>query len=233
MKRSKQMSESMELGILLALSGGFMDAYSYLYRDHVFANAQTGNILLFGVHLAEKNWAEALHYLFPISAFVIGIALAEMIRMKTGQRKVHWRQICVLLEACVLASVACFPQSMNTEANSLISCACGIQVETFRKIRGQGIATTMCVGNLRSATQSLCEYWHTKNKKAAERGMLYYGIIFCFVIGAVLGNICINYLKGKAILVCVGLLAAVFLLMFVDKEKEEKETVAKRRADAR
>ena len=32
--------------------------------------------------------------------------------------------------------------------------------------------------------------------------MLYYGIIFCFVIGAVLGNICINYLKGKAILVC-------------------------------
>lgn len=59
MKRSKQMSESIELGILLALSGGLMDAYSYIYRDHVFANAQTGNILLFGIQLAEKNWTAA------------------------------------------------------------------------------------------------------------------------------------------------------------------------------
>ena len=53
MNRAKQMSESMRLGILLAISGGFMDAYSYMMRDHVFANAQTGNILLFGVYLSE------------------------------------------------------------------------------------------------------------------------------------------------------------------------------------
>lgn len=26
----------MRLGILLAISGGFMDAYSYMMRDHVF-----------------------------------------------------------------------------------------------------------------------------------------------------------------------------------------------------
>ena len=46
MKHSKQMSESVRLGILLALSGGLMDAYSYIVRDRVFANAQTGNMLL-------------------------------------------------------------------------------------------------------------------------------------------------------------------------------------------
>ena len=60
MKRiSKQMSETIELGIVLALSGGFMDAYSYMCRDHVFANAQTGNILLFGVNLSQGNWGTA------------------------------------------------------------------------------------------------------------------------------------------------------------------------------
>ena len=32
MKRALQVSESIELGIILALSGGFMDAYSYLER---------------------------------------------------------------------------------------------------------------------------------------------------------------------------------------------------------
>ena len=42
MKKAKQMSESIRLGMLLAVSGGFMDAYSYIERDHVFANAQIG-----------------------------------------------------------------------------------------------------------------------------------------------------------------------------------------------
>ena len=46
MNAAKLMSETIRLGSLLAISGGFMDAYSYIYRDHVFANAQTGNILL-------------------------------------------------------------------------------------------------------------------------------------------------------------------------------------------
>lgn len=49
MKQTKQMSESIRLGMLLAVSEEFMDAYSYLAQDHVFASAQTGNILLFGV----------------------------------------------------------------------------------------------------------------------------------------------------------------------------------------
>ncbi|MDD6859057.1 MAG: DUF1275 family protein, partial [Collinsella sp.] len=56
MQRAKQISESIELGIILALAGGFMDVYSYIGRDHVFANAQTGNILLVGVSISEGNW---------------------------------------------------------------------------------------------------------------------------------------------------------------------------------
>ena len=73
MKHSKQMSESVRLGILLALSGGLMDAYSYIVRDRVFANAQTGNMLLFGVNLSEGNIRLAIHYLVPVVAFAIGL----------------------------------------------------------------------------------------------------------------------------------------------------------------
>ena len=53
MKKAMQMSESIELAIFLALSGGLMDAYSYLLRGQVFANAQTGNMLLLGVHASQ------------------------------------------------------------------------------------------------------------------------------------------------------------------------------------
>ena len=74
MKASKQISESLPIMILLTLSGGFMDAYSYLCRGEVFANAQTGNILLFGVNLSMGHWSKALQYVCPVLAFAIGIA---------------------------------------------------------------------------------------------------------------------------------------------------------------
>ena len=82
MKQTKQMSESIRLGMLLAISGGFMDAYSYIERGHVFANAQTGNILLFGVNLSEGNFKMAIHYFLPVLAFALGIALAEIVHTK-------------------------------------------------------------------------------------------------------------------------------------------------------
>ena len=46
MNKKRQMSETFRLGILLAIVGGFLDAYTYISRGEVFANAQTGNICL-------------------------------------------------------------------------------------------------------------------------------------------------------------------------------------------
>ena len=222
MRRSRQMSESIELGIVLALAGGFMDAYSYMCRDGVFANAQTGNMLLLGINLSERNWGMALHYLFPVLAFAIGIALADVVRMHAKDKSLfHWRQLSVLCEALVLFVVCFFPQSMNLAANSLTSLACGIQVESFRKIHGNGIATTMCIGNLRSATQHMCSYANTKDKEYIKKGLLYYGIIFFFVIGAVIGNACVEMFAEKALLIASAILAVAFVMMFVDGEKEQ------------
>ena len=51
----RQMSDSYLIAMLLAIVGGFLDAYTYVARGGVFANAQTGNIVLFGLHLAEKE----------------------------------------------------------------------------------------------------------------------------------------------------------------------------------
>ena len=174
MKASKQISESLPIMILLTLSGGFMDAYSYLCRGEVFANAQTGNILLFGVNLSMGHWSKALQYVCPVLAFAIGIAAAEFVRRKfTNRKHVHWRQIIVFCEAAILFGVMFIPQELNLLANSLTSLACGAQVESFRKIQGSGMATTMCIGNLRMATQSICDYWFTKDKTAMEKGFLF------------------------------------------------------------
>ena len=220
MKFSKQMSESIKLGVILAIAGGFMDAYSYMCRGKVFANAQTGNILLLGINISERNWHMALHYLVPVLAFAIGIALADLVKIRTKNLTLlHWRQISVFCEAVILLSVSFIPQDFNLVANALTSLACGIQVESFRKIHGNGIATTMCIGNLRSGTQNWCDFHYTKNKESAFKGMLYYGIILMFIIGAIIGNAFVKLLAEKAILICAAVLFMAFIMMFVDKEK--------------
>ena len=222
MKHSKQMSESVRLGILLALSGGLMDAYSYIVRDRVFANAQTGNMLLFGVNLSEGNIRLAIHYLVPVVAFAIGIALAEYVHTRNIE-KLHWRQMSVLLEAVILLGVGFIPTSFNLLANSLTSFACGIQVESFRKIHGNGVATTMCIGNMRSGTQNLCNYLQDRDIENLKKALLYYGIIICFICGAIIGNFFIKIFAEKAILCCSALLFFAFILMFIDYEREKEQ----------
>ena len=55
----KHISESFRLAAVLALVGGFLDAYTYICRGQVFSNAQTGNIVLVGLALAENNFINA------------------------------------------------------------------------------------------------------------------------------------------------------------------------------
>lgn len=222
MEKRKQMSESIRLGIILALAGGFMDAYSYLCRDKVFANAQTGNMLLFGVNLSQQNFKMAFHYFCPVLAFTIGIIMSDLVRYKMKQVSLfHWRQISVLMEAVILFGVSFVPTGMSLFANTLISLACGIQVESFRKIHGNGIATTMCIGDLRSGTQYFCDYFLKKQKECLRKGILYYGIILCFVLGAIVGSFMIRRFHEKAILVCSGILFVGFFLMFIEWEQRE------------
>ena len=199
MQRAKQISESIELGIILALAGGFMDVYSYIGRDHVFANAQTGNILLVGVSISEGNWALAGRYFFPVVSFAVGIMLADLVHERFGS-VIHWRQVTVFFEAVILLGVSFIPGGgYNLLANCLTSFACGMQVESFRKIHGHGIATTMCIGNLRNALQNVDDYIITHRRGFLENGVLYFGVIFTFVFGAVLGNWCIERMGLHAI----------------------------------
>ena len=44
--RLEKASESYLVGVLLAIAGGYLDVYTYICRGGVFANAQTGNIVV-------------------------------------------------------------------------------------------------------------------------------------------------------------------------------------------
>ena len=75
-----QMSDSFLMSAFIILSGGLQDAYTYIARGEVFANAQTGNIVLLSQHLFAGDFLRALHYLIPLVAFTSGILAAELFR---------------------------------------------------------------------------------------------------------------------------------------------------------
>ena len=215
MKR-EPISESMAVGLLLALAGGILDAYSYLNRGEVFATAETGNIVQLSIHLSRGEWGDAFHYLLPISAFALGVITAEAIRRRVEGRagRLRWQQPILLAECAALVVVAFLPSGpLDTLANILIAFTSAVQMDSFRKFHGCAGSTTMCTGNLRSGTESLYRFLALPDPQAGVKASVYYRLILSFALGAVLcGRL--PQLSGirTVLLACVPLLIA-FLLM--------------------
>ena len=217
-KKNIQMSEAFITSIFLALSGGFQDAYTYFTRDHVFSNAQTGNVVLMSHYFMTVEWGSALRYLVPLFAFAAGVFVADCIQAKYKfASRIHWRQGILLLEILILFAVGFIPKGQNMLATILVSFSCAMQVQTFRKVGGYSYASTMCIGNLRSGTAALSTYIREKRQEQLRQALYYFGIIFFFAIGAGIGGNLSAYFGFQAIWVSCVMLTVSFLLMFVEK----------------
>lgn len=214
-----QMSDSFRAAIFIILSGGFQDAYTYTCRGEVFANAQTGNIVLLSTALFQQQWATLVKYFIPVFSFIIGTAVAELIHMRYKSfEKIHWRQIILFFEIILLFAVGFLPPAMEPLANALVSFVCAMQVQTFHKVRGHAYASTMCIGNLRAGTEALCTYFRLRNKEILRKAVTYFGVIFVFGIGAGLGSILTTAFGTRAIWFCSALLSVSFVMMFVPEK---------------
>ncbi|WP_314971119.1 YoaK family protein [Peptostreptococcus stomatis] len=215
MKSSKQMSESVRIGIFLSLAGGFMDAYSYICRGKVFANAQTGNIVLLGQSLAEANFHNALKYILPIITFALGVYLCQKIQLAyKNAKRIHWRQIVLAIEILFVVAIGFLSNEYDSPANMMISFVCGIQVIAFSKFHGNTYATTMCTGNLKSATTLLCKYHTTDDKDLRRKSFYYFFIILVFSFGAAIGALMADLIGLASIWLVALLLLVAFLMMF-------------------
>lgn len=215
-----QMSDSFRAAIFIVFSGGFQDAYTYCCRGEVFANAQTGNIVLLSTAIFRHDGFTAVKYLIPVLSFLAGTAVAEIIHIKLkSYERIHWRQIILFCEICFLFVVGFLNKSLEPLANALVSFVCAMQVQTFHKVRGHAYASTMCIGNLRSGTEAMCAYFRTKDKKILHKAFTYFGVIVVFGVGAGFGSL-ITFLRGfKAIWICCCSLAVSFFMMFIPERK--------------
>lgn len=220
MKHDYQRSESFRAAAVLALAGGFLDAYTYLCRGQVFANAQTGNMVLLAVRLAEGNWGKAFHYLMPILAFALGVLVAEIVRRNSRHAgRFHWRHTVLLVEMAVLIAAALAPVGKWDSLDNVgVSFVCALQVETFRKVRGYPFASTMCTGNLRSGMDALFHGVVDRDMALTAKSGCYFAIIACFLLGAALGGVLSPRFPQGAVLTAAVFQGVAFLWMFGIRE---------------
>lgn len=222
MLKAVPVHETFRTGALLAVVGGFLDAYTYLLRGGVFANAQTGNIVLLAVNAAEGNWKKAVYYVAPILAFAAGVFMTEWLKKKfTVSGFVMWEHWIILIEVLLLFVVGLIPESVpNSIVNVTVSFICSIQVNSFRKVRNISYASTMCTGNLRSGTESLFCYLAEKDEKAGENAGHYFGIIAFFIAGAAVGSVLVHGMGVRSVWFCCAVLLGVFCIMTFAKGNE-------------
>lgn len=207
-------SESFLLSALLSFSGGLQDAYTYIVRGKVFANAQTGNVVLMSQNLMCGQWRQGLYYLCPLLSFSLGVFIAERIENRFKEnRPLHWQQMILLIEMVTLALVGLLPNRFDMVANMLVSFSCAMQVQSFRKVQGYAYASTMCIGNLRSGTESLSQYFRSRDKIALHKALHLFGIILIFAVGAGTGGILSGIFGTGTIWISVAILLIVALIM--------------------
>ncbi|VTR77746.1 hypothetical protein CHMI_02518 [Cellulomonas hominis] len=176
-------------GAALAVVGGFLDAYTYVAHDGVFANAQTGNVVFVAIDAAQRHWAAAAGYLPIIGAFLAGLVVAEWLAAHRHLRVLDDPTRGVLLaEIATLVAVAALPRSAPTAASTMaVAFVAALQVATFRLVRDTSYSTTMTTGNLRTLVSASYEwlsgYDRTQRFVARRVG----AIVLSFAAGAGIG----------------------------------------------
>jgi uncharacterized membrane protein YoaK (UPF0700 family) len=209
---------------VFAIVGGFLDAYAYLARGHVFANAQTGNVVLFGVRAAAGNWTSAWKTVPPIVAYMCGVAIARLLRVRPQKRTFRATLICQALELAVLLVLVFFGRVVpDFCAVPLIAFSAALQNTSFSSVGPWQFNSSMTTANLRNAVSGWVQL-ALGEPDPKLRGEAIVGSVtsVCFAAGALLGGVCTLGLPTFALVPVVVLAAVGTLLTIRERERRLK-----------
>jgi uncharacterized membrane protein YoaK (UPF0700 family) len=199
--------------LLLATTGGLLDAFVYTQHGHVFANAATGNVILLGINMLSGNWHQAIRHLARVLAFVAGVAASRLLRLLPHLRA---GLSVLLLEMLVLFVAGLLPPAFPELAfTALIAFVSAFQVSTFRQVGRFSYNSTFITGNLRTAVDGLYNALDPATRKAGLRKFFELScIVLAFITGATAGAILSPHLYNHTLwLINLPLLAVLLLTL--------------------
>src|SRR6478609_8223689 len=205
--------------LLLTLANGFLDAHTYIARGGVFANVQTANVIFFAIDSSEGKWAAALAHIWPLLAFIAGMALASYIKSGRVEHIVpHALRWTMAVQAVVLGIIGFVPASVpHSYVTVPISFLAAMQIGLFRSIGDLAYLPVATTGNMMRFMESGYEAFVEKHAESRRACGVYGALIAAFAIGALAGSVASLAWGVHAIWLPAGFLAITLCLFIVDE----------------
>jgi uncharacterized membrane protein YoaK (UPF0700 family) len=205
---SEQRMSVLTASALATVAGGALDAWVYLAHGQVFANAQSGNIVLMGVALAGGDVARAAMHLPSLLAFVAGLLASRLSGQLLKRNRLNSRNTRLGLECVMLLVLAMFVHRMPDRA--VVACVgfiAGVQITSLSHIGSWSLNTGMTTGNLSAGASALAKALTGSAEEWPHAGAMFV-LCLAFAVGAAGGAWLTPRFGGATLLPVAALIAA-------------------------
>ena len=202
--------ETLQIASLLAFIGGYLEAYTWIVH-HVFANAQSANLVFLWVYAIDGEWERAVRYIPPLLAFVVGVVLACWLRWVLPERAAR---ISNLTEIVFLFIVAILHNRLPELAGTLgLSLVAAFQMVSFPRVEGWTYNSVMVTSNFRQTIEGLfAAFAGSAEPRPFRRTYVFGTMCIAFGSGAAVGAFMTELTRAYSLAVPVTLLVIVLLL---------------------
>ncbi len=217
--KDTERTRSLWFALLLTLANGFLDAHTYISRGGVFANVQTANVIFGAIDTSKREWTLALAHLWPLLAFIAGVALASHIKSGRVERAVPRPLIWTMaIQAVALAIIGFVPASVpHSYVTVPISFLAAVQIGLFRNIGDLVYLPVATTGNLMRFVEAGYDGFVEKRAESRRACGVYGALILAFTCGALIGAIASRAWGVHAIWLPAGFLAVTLCLFIIDE----------------
>lgn len=214
MGKNKQHSDSLIIAAILFFFGGFQNAYTYINCGKVFANLQTGNLVLMAINLADRNFPLVIRYLVPLTSFWLGCFIGSIVDIKCKQNfKIHWRTIVLSIEVICVVIAGALPESYDLASAAIVTFNSALSLQGFKTVDNRSLPTTMMIGNMRKAIEYITRYLLLHKKEDMQEFRIVFWLLVVFLLGAIVGAKLSVYFASRTILFLIPLyIIAIFYL---------------------
>ena len=206
--------DTLPVAALLLLAAGMLETYTYIHYGGVFANAMTGNIVIMVIHLAQGDVADGVRYIYPICAYICGVAVAHALKEKPFAAWLRYpAQASLLLEMLFLAVVALVPGLPSEVVVTGIAFVAATQATSFTRVGTFAFTSVTTSANLRHFAESFMAAVVFRHGPVAWRELRFFSaVVGCFFAGALIGAAAAFTFGHAAVWLPLGLLSAAFAL---------------------
>lgn len=204
----KLLCEETWVYLILMLVGGFYGGYTYCVRGGVFCNAQTANFVLISMAIGRAKWGQAVYYLIPMTAYLMGSVVSEALPKKVRRLHVRWDTLQVLIELAAVIFIGFLPRSVPVQiAQVTINFICSMRYNTYRQMNTFAVSTIFCTNHVRQEGIALVHLiHHPEKKKWAQKLETHVSMLGMFMVGACAGTFFSDRMDVRAIWVLIPFL---------------------------